>query len=803
MKSTDIIKPVAMATPIAVSGSKDTIPQEQTDVEFPWYCSIEKGFPDVTMTALNQGGKPPRGQGMNALLYRSSDQKVYLQNGGILTFDEDVSDAIGGYPQGAILDYVNDGVFKKIQSLIDDNTYNFITNPEYIDNTHWKELLLSASYSLPIATDSTLGGVKIGDGIYIDDDGAISTDNADKDINNLSNLGNARLQYAPFSINDGTINNGQNATLGSQISYKKYNYTAIGSLTNSSGVLSGFSSSNKVNLGNFPANTTSYECCIKFKTSSPSTKVDICGSSSSGSSSAYYVPQLRIESSKLKFLSPSGTGITSSTTIQSNTWYWVKIIWTGTKKRLLLSTDGLNYTTEGTYTTNRTLHGGGMWLGSGYGEDFQLSFSNGNIDIKESYIIINNEYWWQGVVDGTSSDYDYTIGGASSITCAPCTITTTDGRTRIFDASATYDVSDVSNGSYSIFKDYSTGALTLMSGFSITKTAPINVNITGTLTNNNGVLSDFSSGNYAQMPSYPSNLSSFEIQFKFKTPSALADGGRIFSASATNRKTPALYFLSGGSLMFVASVDGTAFDCQLKVDASNLSTDTEYIANIKWNGTKITGTLTDMVGNVQNFTVNSGYTDTILTVYWAEIMDIGIDRGSSSPYQSSIDLKESYVKINGSYFWLGVGNHLNYSTVPANMYFNSAVNNDLVYIGDCEVSSSAISTYTNNYINACPYHRDLVESYTNGHSWYAIYSDGWCEQGGGLHKTVSGSDGATTVDYLKPFINIKYTLVTNVGYNSSSNQSAYRQPYTKTISGFTYNRSSDYIGNWLACGYIK
>ena len=42
MKSTEIIQPVAMATPIAVTGSKDTIPQEQTSAQEPWFCSIEK-----------------------------------------------------------------------------------------------------------------------------------------------------------------------------------------------------------------------------------------------------------------------------------------------------------------------------------------------------------------------------------------------------------------------------------------------------------------------------------------------------------------------------------------------------------------------------------------------------------------------------------------------------------------------------------------------------------------------------------------------------------------------------------------
>ena len=140
MKATDVIQPAVLSAPIAVNGSKDTIPQEQANALYPWYCSVENGFPDVTMQPLNSGGKPPRGQGMNGLLNVISDQKVYLQNGGVITFDSNVSNAIGGYPQGAILDYVTDSSVNKVISLIDDNTYNFVANPALIDGVHWQDI---------------------------------------------------------------------------------------------------------------------------------------------------------------------------------------------------------------------------------------------------------------------------------------------------------------------------------------------------------------------------------------------------------------------------------------------------------------------------------------------------------------------------------------------------------------------------------------------------------------------------------------------------------------------------------------
>lgn len=142
MNSTDVIQPLPMSGAIAYNGSKNTIPQDATGSEL---ASVSTGFPDITMKALADGGLPPRGQDCNGLFYLSTDQKVYLQNGGIITFNQEVSNLIGGYPKGAILDYYEStsGEYKKVISLIDDNTNNFIETPTYIDNVNWKEIFWS------------------------------------------------------------------------------------------------------------------------------------------------------------------------------------------------------------------------------------------------------------------------------------------------------------------------------------------------------------------------------------------------------------------------------------------------------------------------------------------------------------------------------------------------------------------------------------------------------------------------------------------------------------------------------------
>ena len=138
MKSTDMIYPTPISAPLAYNGTRNTIPATATGTN---NASVEEGFPDITMISPADGGLPPFGQDMNGMLYMASDIKSYLQSGGFITFDQDECNAIGGYPEGAILGYVDESnIYHQVKSLIDDNTYNFVENPSYIDNIHWEYL---------------------------------------------------------------------------------------------------------------------------------------------------------------------------------------------------------------------------------------------------------------------------------------------------------------------------------------------------------------------------------------------------------------------------------------------------------------------------------------------------------------------------------------------------------------------------------------------------------------------------------------------------------------------------------------
>lgn len=101
----------------------------------------------VTVTTIirtNTGNKFLIGD-MNLIGYLGTLERYRKQMGGIRTYDPAFSSVIGGYPKGAQLEYlqtISEGgetryILRKVLSLIDDNVYNFVEKPSYIDNIHW------------------------------------------------------------------------------------------------------------------------------------------------------------------------------------------------------------------------------------------------------------------------------------------------------------------------------------------------------------------------------------------------------------------------------------------------------------------------------------------------------------------------------------------------------------------------------------------------------------------------------------------------------------------------------------------
>lgn len=108
--------------------------------------SIEKGFgPSYDVPVIN-GGSPLDTTILNSTINLTTRDAAYRQAGGIYTFEQEISDIIGGYPEGAILQYIDsNGTLHFLRSMVDNNTSNFVTGG--IDTTKWQFCLPAESAS--------------------------------------------------------------------------------------------------------------------------------------------------------------------------------------------------------------------------------------------------------------------------------------------------------------------------------------------------------------------------------------------------------------------------------------------------------------------------------------------------------------------------------------------------------------------------------------------------------------------------------------------------------------------------------
>lgn len=112
------------------------------------------GIPLLQSTPLNAGGVTCKEAEMNGTLNFYTNLLFQQGQGYQYTFDSTLSATIGGYAQGAILWCASNNTYQR--SLINNNTFNFIATPSYInDGVHWSNV------SLPDIKDNNAGAVTI------------------------------------------------------------------------------------------------------------------------------------------------------------------------------------------------------------------------------------------------------------------------------------------------------------------------------------------------------------------------------------------------------------------------------------------------------------------------------------------------------------------------------------------------------------------------------------------------------------------------------------------------------------------
>ena len=172
--------------------------------------------------------------------------------------------------------------------------------------------------------------------------------------------------------------------------------------------------------------------------------------------------------------------------------------------------------------------------------------------------------------------------------------------------------------------------------------------MTGSLVNNQGVVSGFSESNYGLIDKTPpSNITSYEFMATFTTGAQRDEQQGIFANSYTNRATVQMVIFTDNKLYIQHPEDASTW---ISVQTTTpLVANTTYQAKGIWDGSNLS--LYYKTNEENEFTFVG--TTPVSTIYWVEPIGVGCDRLGAFPFSGSIDLSQSYIKINGKMWWQG------------------------------------------------------------------------------------------------------------------------------------------------------
>lgn len=375
----------------------------------------------------------------------------------------------------------------------------------------------------------------------------------------------------------------------------KLNISKVGSPTINKGIVSGFSSSNFVSYYKATPSAKTFEAILKVKTGSDvTTKQAICAGLAYNTLGAILLANgtLQLHTSSNGTSNDIAGGVASTAKLVANTNYWIKYSFNGSKYIIDVSVDGVDYVNYISVSTSAVVNFGGYCaFGVDTGAYNQYPWL-GSIDIRQSFIKINGNIWWQ-----------------NSAPAYPITVCKMVSEKRIIKLDLDKEPNFIKVGSPTI---------------------------------KNGVMSGFSDSNYALVPVVPTNVTSYEIVAKFTTGALDGIHKGVLANSVTNRRTPQIIVSDGNKINLDHPQDA---DTWVGVGAIVATANTTYWTKLAWDGNTLYGYYKTSANSDWIFNKSVA----TASVHWTEQIGIGIDTGL--PFDGSIDLNECYIKINGQMWW--------------------------------------------------------------------------------------------------------------------------------------------------------
>lgn len=140
--------------PFANGGQRADIPNAATGTN---RASLTEGWNSITSTPIDDGGVPPNRLDFNGLGYMATVLLYFMQQGGFITYDATISGYLGGYPKGAVLWVVDNGVPQyAVRSTIANNTNNPASNM-----TGWEKLTINPAGDAMTGTLSNVNAAQV------------------------------------------------------------------------------------------------------------------------------------------------------------------------------------------------------------------------------------------------------------------------------------------------------------------------------------------------------------------------------------------------------------------------------------------------------------------------------------------------------------------------------------------------------------------------------------------------------------------------------------------------------------------
>lgn len=440
-----------------------------------------------------------------------------------------------------------------------------------------------------------------------------------------------------------------------------------------------------------------------------------------------------------------------------------------------------------------------------------------------------------------TATYHYTYNTNSTIICAPCTITTADGRTKTFENTSILELK-TSYEKCHIYKSFSDGNLSFSKSLSIGKTAPAilkNYTIIGNAQLGippNSYLpgyTKFGNGFYISALDFEgfNPSSSWQLDFYFSNcyTAGLNDNKQVL-LSGINLRTKQysfqLYIAKGNNLKFdIYNSSGTVsatltvnlagnsyedFHVTIKYDETLSDNYTYEMRVVRFNTSNGKDTVIN-ANSIVKTTISANNIQPITKLIFGVDYDVKGDKISVTANALAGYLYDkTSIKNNGKVYWVSneiADKWLDTSSVPYTLLNKNGLSweadNDSVYLGYVQLGLDDIEAIRNvEFDKDYSSNARVIETFDYKTSGYRIYSDGYCEQWGRF-LTPALANNAVTL--LKTMRDTDYQIfLQDVGGVGGTNTTI----LSSTEDGFVFyisrNGSSAVCTEtkWRVCGYL-